>query len=423
MSTQLKMHKEKRGAAGKEMRGILDLAKTEKRELNESEIERFDQAQEDYDQHDAAIKREERVEQIEAEQRGTITPADLPIGDETRDQETPEELEVRCSDAVNTALRLGPDQLKPEQRALLSRMAAQSGIPETRAVTVQGIGVVGTRRTLNQLVKEMAIFDGIRQLGASVITTNNGNPMTIPTGTDTANKAVIIGEAPASSPAAVNPNLGNAALTAYKYAALPIEVSTELLDDNEFDAEAHIMAMASERIGRGFNEHTTKGTGSGQPQGVNTAVPAGKVVEAQANAAIDFDDLLNLKGGVDAAYWPDPSTGYQFSQTTVIGARKLKDNEGRPIWEPAFQGNPESMNGHRVVINNEYANFGAAANQVVASFGCAKKYYIRDVARPLIIRDPYTAAGRGMVVFHVHSRHGGNLSDTAAFAVLDLPAA
>jgi len=421
----LKALYEKRGEIQKTMRQTLDNATSEKRDLNEAEDSKFNELSAEVDKVNKQIGREVRMQEVAAE-GGHQTPIDDNDGSgETEYRaEDAEAVEKRYHEAVAAFYRGGREGLSTEQRNAIMVADKAADVPsQVRALSANGIGVVGTRRAGTQIVDQMAIYDGCREAGATVLTTADGNAFTIPTGNDVT-KGDLIGEAPDEEDEAGTrePAVGNADLSAYTFTSLEIPVSFQLLQDASFDAEAYIMAKASERIGRRVNQEFTLGNGTNRPFGVVTR--AGNSVAANAAGELSYEDFFDLKNGIDAAYWKDPSAAFMFNQTTATDARKLRDNEGRPIWQPAFGDKPEMIDGHKMVLNNELARYSnAAAGSALAVFGCFSKFTIRDVSSPYIIRDPYTSAKQGLVNFIVFSRHGGNTGDPQAFARLNAVAA
>lgn len=417
---------EQREELQKAMRQLLDAAHAEERDLTEEESAKFDELSEKADQITESIRKHERVAELEALQESRHLPREVR---DTRDegvelpgqiekQETREQLEKRAEDAFGMFLRDGASALSKEQRDML-----RMGSPETRAVTIgggSGFGVVGVRPFFDQLVESMKSFVGVREAGAEILATANGNPLAIPTADDTGNVGQILSEGTEETNTDTGPTVGSIILDGYKYSSKFIRLSLELLQDAEFPVEQTIIRMASERIGRIYNTHSTTGNGTNKPRGFVTA--AGTTVEAASNGSLDYDDLLDLLNGIDSAYWNRPSTAFQFSQSTLTQARKLTDTNGLPIWNPAFGDRGETIHGKRIVLNNDLAEFGGAQNDVVAAYGDFSTYKVRDVTTPTIIRLEEKFSEFGQVGFIVFSRHDGDLTDSKAVALLDLPA-
>jgi HK97 family phage major capsid protein len=101
-----------------------------------------------------------------------------------------------------------------------------------------------------------------------------------------------------------------------------------------------------------------------------------------------------------------------FNDSTLLAARKLKDGEGRYIWQMGNvqQGVPASLNGRRYHINQAMASLAAASKAML--FGDFGQYYVRKVGSPVIgvLRERYwpDLGMAGLI------RFDGELGNTAA---------
>lgn len=416
---------EQRAEKQKTMRQMLELSEKEDRELTSEEASKFDDLSTESDTLTQEIARFDRMAEIEAEQREEPQPGrDDPNAPGPEQRDTTEQREERRQEAFDAFLRHGQDGLRPEHREILNpRNASEIVGAEERAMSVSGFGVVGTRGFSGQLVDAMKHFAGVREAGATVLRASTGNPFGIPTADDTGEVGQLLDENEEETNDDTTPTPGNVSLAPKKFSSKYIRLSLELIQDSEFDVEAYVREKAGERIGRIFNTYSTNGNGTTQPQGFTIAAAANNV-ETVKPAAISFDDLLNLMGKVDAAYWRLPSAGWQFHQQTLIDVRKLKDDNGRPIWTPAFNSEPERIHGYRLTLNNDLdAIADAEDNEALAAWGAWAKYVVRDVTQTVLIRDPFTFAKYGQVAFLVFSRHDGKLTDPKAVSLLTKKAA
>lgn len=175
---------------------------------------------------------------------------------------------------------------------------------------------------------------------------------------------------------------GQKTLTAYTYTSDVIKVDNALIQDSAFDLGALITEAMGIRFGRIQNEHYTTGTGTNQPQGVT--VGAGTFNTGVAATAITADNLLDLLHSVNSAY--RKGAKYTMNDLTLAAIRKLKDGQGRYIWQMGdiSKGAPDSIWGYQYVTNDDLADIAASAKSV--GFGNFSRYIIRNVAQPLIIR-------------------------------------
>ena len=263
-----------------------------------------------------------------------------------------------------------------------------------------------------QVAVTMKSFTGVKQAGATVITTDSGNPLPWPTVDDTSNSGEQLAEGSAATVDTVL-TFGVKTLNAYTYSSRIVKVSRQLLSDTGVDLEALLARLLGERIGRIENQRFTTGTGSGQPQGIVT----GSSTVAAANASsITYDDLVNLVHAVDEAYWP--RAAFQMNRATLGAVRKLKDADNRPLWEPSMQaGVPSTILGHPVVVNAEIANIGTGNRSVVFA-DHSEAYVVREVNGLVVLRldERYADALQvGFIAFH---RADGTVNVSAASRVL-----
>ena len=317
--------------------------------------------------------------------------------------------------AFNCYLRYGRSGLTPEQRALLVFER------ETRAQGTQ-IGSQGGALVAEGFMTELIV--ALKAYGPMMdptccrhMTTAQGNSIPWPTVDDTSNKGRRIPENTTVTTAEVA--FGTKELAAYKYTSDVVLVASELLQDSVFDVEGLIRGLMAERIGRIANEELTTGTGNSMPNGAATAAAAGATA---ANAsAIVMDDLIDLEHSVDPAYRTDPSCHFQMNDTTLKAIRKLKDGEGRYIWQPAdVKGAiPNTINNYPYRVNQDMASIGTGNRSVL--FGAFNRYVVRMVKEFAIRRLVERYADSDQVGFIGFMRLDGELLDTTAVKRLTHP--
>lgn len=394
---------EERGQFLADMKAILKKSEDEKRDLTAEENTKFDELNTKAEQRKADAERYERAEALEKELAGN----------------KPEQRAGR--EDVNTPEQLA-EQKQKEQRAALDHFLRRGiGGDETRALTVQGTGVVGDRPFYNQLVIGMKAYAGVRQAGATILPTADGNPLTVPAMNDTNNTGVLVGEATTSNTSADPDVTGNITLGGFKFDSKWIKLSVELIQDAAYPVEATVLGMASERIGRVLNIYTTTGSGSGQPKGFVTAAGVGKTLAAVN--AFTYEELVDFIHSLDAAYRNTGKATVQFHDTTLAAVRKLKDGDGRYIWAAGAAGAPANILDFPYVVNNDMGKLSDGAGTVVAGFGDFSRYFVRDVTAPVIVRADELFISDGLIGYKVFSRHDANLADTAAVKLLKTAAA
>ena len=252
----------------------------------------------------------------------------------------------------------------------------------------------------------MKAFGGMRTV-ATVIRTDQGNPMTWPTSDGTAEVGEILAENAAAADADIS--FGTKSLPVYKYSSKVVTVPIELLQDSNVDIEAFVRARIAQRLGRITNTHFTTGTGSGQPLGIIAAASVGKTGASGQTTSVIYDDLVDLEHSIDPAY--RVNCKWMFNDSTLKSLKKLVDDQKRPLWLPGIATKePDTILGYTYQINQDVATM--AANAKAIAFGDLSKYVIRDVMAMTYYRfDDSAYAKKGQVGFLAFLRSGGNFMD------------
>lgn len=262
-----------------------------------------------------------------------------------------------------------------------------------------------------------AVADALKEYGgvrsvATIIQTDQGNSMSFPTSDGTSEVGELIAENTTAT--ASDPSFGTASLNVYKFSSKIIAVPIELLMDSSVDIEAFVLSRITDRIGRITNQFFTTGTGTSQPKGVVTAASEGKVAATGHTTSITYDYLIDLVHSVDPAYRKSGKCGFMLHDTTMREIRKLKDDAGRPVFMPGYDGladaMPDTILGYAVTINQDMPVMAADAKSVI--FGDMSRYYVRDVLQNTLHRFEDSAYAKlGQVGFLAWARSGGNLID------------
>jgi len=253
----------------------------------------------------------------------------------------------------------------------------------------------------------MLAFGGMRQV-STVLRTDTGGPLPIPTCNDTGNTGAILAENTTTT--ALDAVFAQLVLDAYKYSSRHILVSVELMQDSAINMDAFMGRILGERLGRITNTHYTTGTGSSQPNGVATASGLGVTGGAGVAGAFTYNNLVDLLHSVDPAYRVGGNVGWMMRDATVGAIRKLVDGQSRPLWEPSMQaGDPDRVMGYPIYINQDVAAVALSARSVL--FGNFSKYLIRDVREIILLRLNERYADLHQVAFLAFMRTDGDLLD------------
>ncbi len=255
-------------------------------------------------------------------------------------------------------------------------------------------------------------FGGMREV-ATVIQTEGGGEIDFPTSDGTSEEGEIVAQNASANDA--DPTFGTVQVTTFKYSSKVVTVPYELLQDSAIDVEAFVQTRLEQRISRITNKHFTNGTGVNQPKGITVAALLGKAGATGQTTTLTYDDLIDLVHSVDNAYRDLGKCRFMMNDATLKIVRKLKDNQGRPIFMPGYDGladpMPDTILGYPVSINNHMPVMAASAKSIL--FGDFSYYIVRDVLNSTVIQryDDSAYAKKGQRGFHMWLRSGGNFVD------------
>ena len=188
-----------------------------------------------------------------------------------------------------------------------------------------------------------------------------------------------------------------------------VDVSLRLLEDAAVNVEAEVSGDLAEEFGRLEGAAFVNGDGTKKPVGVmadgNVAyTPTGN---ASTLGSAPADTLITLMYAMPAFY--RNSGAWMMNGNTLAEIRKLKDGDGRFLWQPSYQeGQPETILGRPVIEAPDMDDVGAAAEPII--FGDFNRAYrIYDRLALSVMRDPYSQATSGLVRFHARRRVGGGV--------------
>jgi HK97 family phage major capsid protein len=325
-----------------------------------------------------------------------------------------------------------PETILDECLDLESRAYAGMG-DATSAADGYYLVPIGFQR---ELEKKLISFGGMRR-NSRVLNTSTGNVLNWPTADDTANVGNWVSESgPVSQ---VNPSTGNVQFNAYLASSKQVLLSVQLLQDSAFDLESYLSEAFAIRLARITNLGYTSGTGTGQPNGILTAIEADSsplVVTAvgasnndgsgseDGSNSIGSDDLANLIAELDPMYRVNAK--FMMHWSVIDYLRKLKDKYGRPLWEVSIaQGVPDKIYGYPYDWNADMqvwtqgaSESGAMASKYTALFGDFSKYIVREIGGITMVRFNELYMPNHQVGFQAFLRTDGQRIQQAAFALL-----
>lgn len=364
MSDRLKELREKRGKIVHEMRGMTDVAQTEKRDLTDEELAR----------HSSMFDECEKLgRQIQAEERSLLaakTIAEQQPADDRRED------------------RGGQGKSEAEKRMIAFRNYLRSGsiagegAEEFRAFqagsSTEGGYLVAPEQFVQQLIKAVDDQVHIRQM-ATTYQVADAASLGVPTLTTDAEDWDWTTEL-ATGNEEDTLRLGKRSLHPHPLAKR-VKISNKLIRQAMMNPEQIIIDRMAYKLGITQEKAFLTGSGSNQPLGVFTASADGistgrDVSTGNTTTSITWDGLMEAKYTLKGAYWG--SAEWLFHRDAVKQIAKLKDGDGQYLWQPSVQaGQPDRVLSLPFRVS-EYAPNTFTTGLYVGILGDFSHYWIAD---------------------------------------------
>jgi len=399
MLLESKQLREDRAKAFTAARSIVELATKEGDNLTTEQEAEYAKHLEEYGDLDKQVKRVEKLNELNAEQKQVIEAKAAEVNT-TTDEVV--DIEKQYSDAFTKYLKSGISGLTNEEREVMSEKRAQA------AGTDSAGGFMVPQEFSNEMTAAMQAFGGIRSI-ARVINTATGGTLDWPT----VNSTALTGEwlAENTDAAEQDETFANVTLSAYTASSKYVKYSRQLVQDSAFDINSHVAQALGERIGRITATAYVAGSGSGQPTGVkDSATP----FSAADDVTISFDDMIGLKHDLDPSYRTNAT--WVLNDSTLKSVSTLKDSDGQYLWRPSLiEGSPDLILGHNYVIDQDMQSIAAGNRSVL--FGNFSFYIIRDVLNFDLLRLEERFAEAFQIAYVAFMRTDGKLIDGGGGAV------
>ncbi|MBY9067282.1 phage major capsid protein [Hyphomonas sp. WL0036] len=195
-----------------------------------------------------------------------------------------------------------------------------------------------------------------------------------------------------------------------------------LLEDSFADIDAWLADEVEIAFAAQESAAFVSGNGTAKPRGFldyeivsEGAHTWGKIGSVAGNfAAADAADQL-----IDLIYAPKSqfraNGRFVMNRRTVSSVRKLKDGDGRYLWQPGSGGEAATVMGYPVTEMEDMPDIGVG-NAAIA-FGDFKRFYlIADRQGARVLRDPFSA--KPYVLFYTTKRVGGGVQNFDAAKVM-----
>lgn len=194
-----------------------------------------------------------------------------------------------------------------------------------------------------------------------------------------------------------------------------VKVTEELLYDNAFNLENHLISQFSKALANAEEESFLNGDGVNKPLGIFAAKGGGEIGVTTTSDKISSDDILSLVYALKRPY--RKNAAFILNDGTLAMLRKLKDSNGAYIWQPSYQqGEPDRLLGYPVYTSAFAPE--VAKGQPAIAFGDFSYYNIGDRGIRSFQELKELFAGNGMVGFVAKERVDGKLVLPEAVQIL-----
>ena len=381
LRSKLKKLKEERMEIVVKARKILDTAEEENRSLTSAEETKYENINDDIDNHNSRIKKLER--QLELEEEMASAP-----GTATGNQENSDNSEFRSMlDRFNTLTAQERTALRSTE-GYRSTFADYLGLgtnalskEEHRAMQadsdIGGGYLVAPQQMVQELIKDVDDMVAVRQL-ATVYQLTTAKSLGVPTLDSDADDADWTAELKTGSETEME--FGKRELRPNPLAKR-VKVSNTLLRMAALGPEALVNQRLAYKFGITEEKGFLSGDGNKKPLGVFTASKDGistsrDIDTDNTDSAITADGLINAKYNLKGPY--QERARWMFHRDAVRNIRKLKDGNGQYIWQPGLQAD----SGDRILdvpfIMSEYVPNTFTTGQYVGIIGDFSYYWIAE---------------------------------------------
>jgi HK97 family phage major capsid protein len=320
MSEFIKTQEEIRANLTMQIREVIDGAESDKRGLDQAELEKIERIEADIRRADEALEVAKRNESRKAE-AAEASRGFAPVE------------EARGAGDIFRAMAKG------EVRDHTFSMEQRTLVPATATVPVAFLDrVYNLARLVGPYLETSEVFQR-----------DSGEDLRIPVMTA---YSAATEKAAGSAIDESDPTYGSLLLQMSKQGFIT-KLANELITDAGFDIEANIAEQAGNAIGTRANAVIHAAV---------TAV-AGSGVTAGTTNAITTDELIDLQFSVDGAARMLPGAGYMVNSSTLGAIRKLKDGNGAYILD-VVAGGPSTILGLPVYENPAVASIATGEKAV-----------------------------------------------------------
>jgi len=168
-----------------------------------------------------------------------------------------------------------------------------------------------------------------------------------------------------------------------------IKISRKLIANSAVPVESLVQQRLAYKFGITLEKAFLTGNGATAPLGIFTAstsgIPTGRDVSTgNTSTEITFDGLIEALYSLKEQY--QKTASWMFHRLAVKMIRKLKDGEGRYLWQPSVTAGQPNTILDRPYFQSEYAPSTFTTGLYVGIVGDFKQYHIAEVTGALEVQ-------------------------------------
>ncbi|WP_084421965.1 phage major capsid protein [Henriciella litoralis] len=204
--------------------------------------------------------------------------------------------------------------------------------------------------------------------------------------------------------------------------AMPAATQT-LLNDSYADVDEWLADEVEAAFSVQESAAFVTGDGAGKPRGfldytivADASHAWGQIGSVAGDFTVDDagDQLIDLIQAPKSQYRANGR--FVMNRRTVAAVRKLKDADGRYLWQPGLNGEAQTIFGYPVTELEDMPDIGTG-NAAIAFGDFRRGYLIADRQGAQVLRDPYSA--KPYVLFYTTKRVGGGVQNFDAIKVME----
>ncbi len=321
---------EKRNDLQEKMEGILDLAKKEKRAMNENEVKDFDEMEKEIKDIDATLERNERMNKMELKKV------------EDKKELTQEEKDVK---AFAQFIRNTVNGVPQNSETQLSKADNGSIIPKTIA-----------QKIIDKVVE-------ISPLYASATRYDAKGTLAVPKYDDTTDDVTVDYADEFDDLVSHSGKFNTVELTGFLIGALT-KISKSLLNNNDFNLTDYVVNKMAEKFKLFYEGECLNGTASKISGIAGSYDSTNMKITLENKSSVTADELIDIQETVPDTY--QANAYWIMNRDTRKKIRKLKDSDGNYILNRAFNEKWDyELLGKPVYCSEKAEKLGTASKPVI----------------------------------------------------------